>query len=98
MPRKSFRKRALTVMVVVPAAAAGTLAIGLSLAASQGALGGDPITGQPLKEPDVVRAKNGRLAVTFTAKSTVVRSGGCGVQSPQRRQGVVLWQLNEAQR
>lgn len=79
MPRKSFRKRALTAMVVVPAAAAGTLAIGLSLAASQGALGGDPIAGQPLQEPDVVRSKDGRLEVTFTAKSTVVRIGGRNV-------------------
>lgn len=80
MPAKRrFRKRAMTAMVIVPAAAAGTLAVGLSLAASQGALGGEPITGQALNEPDVVRSKGGRLEVTFTAKSTIATIGGRNV-------------------
>lgn len=73
------KKRVMTAMVVVPAVAAATLAIGLSVAASQGALGGDPITGQALKEPPVVRSKNGRLDVTFTAKATIARLGGRNV-------------------
>jgi len=79
MSRRRMRKRALAALVVVPAVAAGTLAIGLSVAASQGALGGEPITGQALKEPPVVRSKNGRLAITFTAKSSVVELGGRNV-------------------
>ena len=79
MSRKRMRKRALAALVVVPAVAAGTLAIGLSVAASQGALGGDPIARQPLKEPPVVRSKNGRLAITFTAKSSIVSIGGRNV-------------------
>ena len=79
MPQRPRRKSVMTAMVVIPAVAAGGLAVGLSVAASQGALGGDPITGQALKEPPVVRSKNGRLAVTFTAKGTVVRLGGRNV-------------------
>lgn len=79
MSRTRMKKRALAALVVVPAVAAGTLAIGLSVAASQGALGGDPITGQPLKEPPVVRSKNGRLAITFTATSSIVSIGGRNV-------------------
>lgn len=79
MPQRPRRKSVMTAVVVIPAVAAGGLAIGLSVAASQGALGGDPITGQALKEPPVVRSKNGRLAVTFTAKGTIVRLGGRNV-------------------
>lgn len=79
MSTRPVRKKLLTAMVVVPAVAAGTLAVGLSVAASQDGLGGDPITGQPLQEPPVLRSLNGRLVVTFTAKSAIVRIGGRNV-------------------
>ena len=79
MSTRPVRKKLLTAMVVVPAVAAGTLAVGLSVAASQDGLGGAPITGQPLQEPPVLRSLNGRLVVTFTAKSAIVRIGGRNV-------------------
>ena len=79
MSTRPGRKKLLTAMVVVPAVAAGTLAVGLSVAASQEALGGEPITGQPLQEPPVLRSLEGRLMVTFTAKSAIVRLGGRNV-------------------
>ena len=79
MSTRPVRKKLLTAMVVVPAVAAGTLAVGLSVAASQDGLGGAPITGQPLQEPPVLRSLNGRLVVTFTAKSAIVRLGGRNV-------------------
>lgn len=71
-----MKKRAMAAMVIVPAVAAGTLAVGLSVAASQGELGGEPITGQPLVEPPVLRSRDGRLAVTFDARTSVVSIGG----------------------
>jgi len=71
----------MTALLILPAAVAGTAAVGLSVAASQGSLGGEPITGQALKEPVVVRAKGGRLEVTFTAKSTIARIGGRNVRT-----------------
>ena len=76
MPRASMKKRAMTALVVVPAVAAGTLAVGLSVAASRGELGGEPVTGQPLVEPPVLKSRGGRLAVTFDARTSVVSIGG----------------------
>ena len=79
MRTRPRRKKLMTAMVVVPAVAAGTLAVGLSVAASQDGLGGDPITGQPFQEPPVLRSRNGRLVVTLDAKTSVVKLGGRNV-------------------
>ncbi len=76
MSETSNRKRVIAAMVVVPAVVAGTLAVGLPLAASQSSLGGDPITGQPLVEPPVLKSRNGRLAVTIDARTSIVSIGG----------------------
>ncbi len=66
----------MAAMVIAPAVAAGTLAVGLPVAASLGGLGGEPITGQPLVEPPVLTPRNGRLAVTFDARTSIVSIGG----------------------
>lgn len=70
------RRKAMLALVVVPAVAGGGMVVGLALGASAGALGGEPVTGEPLREPPVLRSRNGRLAVTFTAKGYTTRIGG----------------------
>ena len=84
MPR-SRKRHAMLALVAVPAVLSAGLAVGLAIGASAGALGGEPITGEPLRDPPVLRSRDGRLAVTFTAKGATTRIGG-------RR--VVTWAYN----
>lgn len=68
-------------LVAVPAAGAAVLAAGISIAASAGELGGEPISGQPLKEPPMLRSRNGVLKVDLDAKEAVTGLGGRNVRS-----------------
>ena len=75
------RAKMLT-LLVVPAVGAAVLAAGLSIAISAGALGGDPVTGEALREPPVLRAKDGKLSVTLNAKQSITTLGGRSIQTP----------------
>lgn len=70
------KRHAILGLVAVPAVLSAGMVVGLALGASAGALGGEPITGEPLRDPPVLRSRDGRLAVTFTAKGYTTRIGG----------------------
>lgn len=80
MPRAP-KRRALLALLSVPLVGAGLMAAGVSIATSAGALGGEPVTGQPLQEPPMIRSRNGVLNVTLDARGAVARLGGRDVRS-----------------
>ncbi len=76
------KRTVMLASVAVPAIAAAVFAAGISIAVSAGALGGEPVTGEALREPKVVRSKDGVLSVTLDARASVTTLGGRQVQSP----------------
>ena len=71
-------RRPRTALAVIGAAtvAAGLMATGFALAASRGALGGAPVTGQPLLDPPVRASVDGVLRTTLTNSAAAVQIGG----------------------
>jgi suppressor of ftsI len=79
------KRYAMLGLVAVPAVLSAGMVVGLAIGASAGALGGEPVTNEPLRDPPVLRSRDGSLAVTLTGKGVTTRLAG-------RR--VVTWAYN----
>lgn len=76
MPDSPHRPRGALAAIGGATALAAAMACGFAIAAATGALGGEPISGQPLREPPVRRSVNGVLRTTLTNQQSVVDISG----------------------